>query len=143
METTLRVVLQTPDTIYFDDQADWIRLETEGGELQIHPRHVNAMGSIVFSQVRIHHNNQLSTFFVRQGVVRMDNATNTVVVMAFACEKESEVTQASIREYMDMVVAQLGSDEELSEMQTSYLKEQQVSLERLLNIVTKETKNKA
>lgn len=143
MENTLRVVLQTPDTIYFDDQADWVRLETEGGELQIHPRHVNAMGSIVFSQVRVHHDNQLSTFFVRQGVMRVDNESNTVVILAFACEKESEVTESSIREYMNLVVEQIAADAELSEMQTAYLTEQKASLERLLSVVSKGGNKKA
>lgn len=134
METTLRVVLQTPDKVFFDGQADWVRIETEGGELEIHPKHVSAMGSVIFAPVRIHHDDKLLTYYVRQGVMRVDNEENAVFILGFSCEKEEEISETSIKGYMDFILDKLENDEDLSDIQITYLKEQQVSLEKLLQV---------
>lgn len=143
MEQTLRIVIQTPDAVHFDGQADWIRVQTEGGELEIHPKHVHVMGSIVFSPVVVKQDDQTITYYVRQGVVRMDNEGNTVHLLAFSCEKESDITQTSIKEYMNFVLEKLESGEDMTTIQTRYLQEQQASLEKLLQVVQNDTQKKA
>ncbi len=143
MEQTLRVVIQTPDTVYFDGQAQWIRVQTEGGELEIHPKHVSAMGSVVFSPVIVKQDDQTITYYIRQGVIRVDNEENSVHVLAFSCEKESDVTQTSIKEYMNFVLEKLDSGEDMTDIQTTYLQEQQASLEKLLQVVQNDKQKKA
>lgn len=143
MKQTLRIVIQTPDTVHFDEQADWIRVQTEGGEWEIHPKHVNAMGSFVFSPVIVQKSDERITYYLRQGVVRMDNEENIVHVLAFSCEKESDITQTSIKEYMNFVLEKLESGEDMTTIQTTYLQEQQASLEKLLQVVQHDISKKA
>jgi ATP synthase F1 epsilon subunit len=134
METTFKLTIQTPDQIRFEGDVASVLLETEGGQIKILPQHVHAMGSILFSEVRIEHGNQEEVYFVRNGIIKVDNESNEVSLLAFDVEKKDELTHASIKEYMDFVVDALENDEDLADIQVQYLKDQRASLDRLLNI---------
>ncbi|MDP3985187.1 MAG: hypothetical protein Q8P82_00325 [bacterium] len=127
--------IQTPDREWYHGPADTITLQTEQGEMQVHPTHAALGGVIHFSIVTVRHENREEQFLLRNGFIFIDQRNETVRLMGYHCEARASFDKQTIGEYMRVILEKLQKHEDLSAIQLRYLEEQKSSTEKLLEVI--------
>ena len=131
----LRVQLMSPEGVEYEGEAESVLVTTEAGQVEIFPGHTNFVSPIAYSKTLIKNGQTAQEFYVRHGLVTVDQFANTVSIMGFACQKVSDIRYESLLEYHATVLEQLQSRESLSALQVQFLEDQATSVEQLVEVV--------
>jgi F0F1-type ATP synthase epsilon subunit len=139
MQKTFHLKIQTPEKTIFEDNVTSILIDTEGGQVELLPEHTNFISTIGFGILKVKKEDHTDhVFMARHGSIFFDNILNECRVLVFDCEKKEEVRHESISEYMKFVMEKLENKEELNTFQLKYLTNQKDSLDRMLEVITKQ-----
>lgn len=135
MENKFKLVIQTPEKPVFDGEARSIALTLEGGRVVVMANHASMVGTVKFTSATVVTGSDEETerFIVRQGVLNFDNASNTCRLMAYYCEKESEVSIEDAKEYLEFIESELAKGSDLSEFQIEYLENEKIAVNKQLS----------
>lgn len=128
----MHVTIRTPDATRYDGSATLLTGASELGDLQVYPGHVGMTATIGFSRLVVENGEHVESFFVRQGFLHTDPASNRTEVLGLSCEKIEEVDVKSLREYHDFILEKLKNHENLNAYQTKFLEESQAAVETQL-----------
>lgn len=132
------LTIRTPYQDVYSGSANSIQLATEAGEIEVFDDHSSLTASILFSAVVVNEEGKDETFLTRNGIFLFDNEKNKAVLLSSYCEKKSEVTYKSARDYADFIEDQLKAGHKLSDFQIVYLKDQRIAIEEQLEVLDQE-----
>lgn len=124
------LTIRTPYDDIFSGDINALTFEAENGEMQILDDHASITVSIAFSPVLIEGPDFEDQFFGRNGLFLFDNDNNSGVLLFNHCEKKSEISFQSIKDYADFVTKQLEEGHQMSEFQLLFLKNEKVAVEK-------------
>lgn len=130
---TFKLIIRTPEATLYEAEVDSVYLGTEGGDLQCFAQHASLTGTIAFSPVIVEQEGKEEHFMVRNGLFLFDNKKNEAVVLALHGEKQSEIKEQTVKEYLQYVEDQLARGEDLTELQVLYLKGEKLAVEQQLS----------
>lgn len=130
MKAAFTFTLHTPEKTCFEGEAFVVSLATEdGGEMEILAHHASLTGAVRFSPVKIKKENKEETFIVRNGIIAFDNAGNRGALLAYHCEKRSEISLKTAQEYLEFLNARLAKHESLNAFQVHHLEGERIAVE--------------
>ncbi len=137
LSENFHLTIQTPEKIYFDGPAVSVKIATETGEIEIFPQHASLMGTILFSHTTVRSAAAEEEFLMRNGLIIVDNAKNTVSILVAACDAVGQADFKSIKEYQGFVLEQLAKKADLNSYQLVYLEEHGDALAKMIEVVKK------
>lgn len=130
MKPIFTFAIHTPERNCFEGEAFTVSLSTEdGGEMEILAHHASITGAVRFSPVKIKEENKEETFIVRNGIISFDNAANHGVLLAYHCEKRSEISLKTAQEYLAFINDRLAKHESLNAFQVHHLEGEKIAVE--------------
>lgn len=130
---SFKLILRTPEAQVFEGQVESIRFTSEGGDMQVFAHHASLTATILFSPIVLQTDSSTKeTYMVRRGLFLFDNASNMARLLALSCEAQSEISEQSIKEYLELLDQQLKNGEELSRFQLMYLEGEKLAVEEQL-----------
>lgn len=136
----MRVVVLTPDAEAFSDEAQSVSLMTESGALQIFPGHASLQGSILFSPLRIEMADRQEDFVVQRGFLFINQEKDEVKIQVYRCEKQEEMSYASIKEYLEFLLQSLSNPEALGAYHLRHLEDERLATQTRLDVLEEEKK---
>ena len=131
--TTMTLQIRTPSGLVFQEDVIKITLQTELGMMEIEPKHANLLGTIKYSHIVAHTSRSESqTFIGREGMLYVDNATNTASLVMTECTKESDISLVSAKEYLALLEDQLKKKNDLSKFHVDFLEEERIALVKMV-----------
>ncbi len=124
------LTIRTPYDDIFSGDVNSLTFDSESGQVQILENHASITISIAFSPVQVEAPDFEENFFGRSGLFLFDNETNSGVLLFNHCEKKSEISFQSIKDYAEFITKQLEEGHELSEFQLLFLKNEKVAVEK-------------
>lgn len=127
---------KTPEQVLFKGEVASVRIKTEEGILEIHPKHATLVGSVLASEVRITlPNNDQEVFLARDGFLTFNNVLNEAEIVVLWGKPEAKVDKKTIVEYFDFLKKELENSENLNPYQLQYLHKESYSSEQLISLV--------
>jgi len=135
---TFRLSIKTPLETILDEDVKSLIIDTEEGKMMVLPHHSALVGSISFSNIIIHmeNNSTMKEFSVRNGFLSIDNDLNQTDVFCINCEKTQTLTYTSVEDYLKFLQNELGSDK-LNPYQLEYLENEKFAVVKQLKTLKK------
>lgn len=125
------LTIRTPYEDLFNGEVNSLTFSAdESGEMQILDHHASLTAAISFSPIIIEEDNKDEYYLGRNGSFFFDNNNNKGVLLLNYCQKKSEVSYKSAKEYADYITKELEEGHELNELQTLYLSHEKIAVER-------------
>ena len=137
MQETFDLTIRTPNEDIFSGKAKGLRISTEGGDMEVFANHSSVTASLAFSPVVISAEDREEEYVARNGLFLFDNAENKAVILALNCEKKSEVSHQTIKDYLEFIDKQLKEGQKLSDFQILYLKGEKLAVEQQMEELEK------
>ncbi len=135
MEKTFHCRIQTPDALVYDGPIVLMQIATEDGVIELHPNHSNLVTTVAASRIKILTEHAVTQYIVvRHGVIEFDTVTNTCAGLFFYAELTTTLKQESLLEYRERILNDLQNSEKLSRYHVDFLKNESMSIEKLLLI---------
>ena len=125
---TFQLSIKTPVETILEVEAKELRINTESGRMCILPGHAALTGYVMFSKMMVIFEKTTEEFFVKNGILFVDQNENSVQLLCLSCEETSEVTLTTIEEYIKMVEKQIKEKKYESEYQLEFLKKEAFAL---------------
>lgn len=135
MMQTFKFTLRTPEKDLFEGKAQSVTVALESGEMQIYAGHASITGSIGFSSLKIVCEGKDETFFARNGIISFDNGNNSGSILTLHCEKKSEMSLQTAKDYLSFIDEKLSSGEDLSAFQIHHLEGEKIAIEEQIKQV--------
>ncbi|HCW32667.1 MAG: hypothetical protein UT36_C0004G0047 [Candidatus Peregrinibacteria bacterium GW2011_GWF2_39_17] len=132
LSPTFKLNIRTPDQKIYENEARSISLNSDDGQMQIFANHASLTTSITFSKIVVTEENVEEIFMVRNGMLFINNQENTAILLALYCQKQSEVSHQTSKEYLEFLEKQLHDGSDLSEFQILYLEGEKLAVEQQL-----------
>lgn len=130
---TFHLSVRTPgEDLYVGETKSIAFSAEEVGSMQLFAHHASLTATIAFSKVVIEEGEKEENFLVRKGLFLFDNVTNTGRLLALHCEKRSEISHQTAKEYMAFLIEQLEKGGDMSEFQLLYLEGEKFAVEQQL-----------
>lgn len=129
MEEKFHLSIRTPNEDIFSGEAYGLHISSEGGDMEVFANHASVTASLLFSPVVVKSDKD-EEFIARNGLFLFDNQANKATILALNCEKKSEVSHQTVKEYLEFVEKQLAEGKELSDFQILYLKGEKLAVEQ-------------
>lgn len=140
METLFNCNIKTPDGVLYAGKAQYVRIDTDMGVIEIHPRHANLVTSITFSRMVIQNENERDYVLARNGFVEFDTNNNTLNGYFLDGEKGSTIKYESVEDYRKRILEALHSKDDSTHKYTvRYLKKEALALDKMLSIEEKDS----
>lgn len=137
----MHVRVLTPEGEVIATPALSVSLVTELGAIQIFPGHASLQGTISFSPLRIEIDGQSAEDFVLQrGFIYIDQDKDEVTIQAYQCQKHHELSYASIKEYLDILMRSLSNPEALGSYHLRHLEDERLATQKRLEVIQQEDK---
>lgn len=133
---TFKLNIETPEgSLLQEVEVNNVKFKAEDGALQILANHISLLTTIQYSLFTVSYtddNTSQDIYFVRKGIFNFDHNTNTARLVAEYCEKEAEVSENSIQNYLEDLKEKLKNKEDLSELQLVYLENEKFAVEKMI-----------
>lgn len=129
MQETFELSIRTPNQDIFSGEVQGLKISTEGGDMEVFANHASVTASLLFTPVVVTTDKE-EEFIARNGLFLFDNASNKATILALNCEKKSEVSHQTVKEYLQFIETQLAEGKDLSDFQILYLKGEQLAVEQ-------------
>lgn len=135
----MNVVLRTPEGEVYHGAADCVTLRTDGGEMQILPGHVSLQATVSFTPVRVRNGASEEVYLAQRGFLAVHREENEVVLSVFSCEKRSEMSYMTAKEYMEFVMEALQKGDEASLFEKTYLEQERIATQERIAFLENKT----
>ncbi len=138
MSKNLTLTIRTPEKEVFSGKVKSVKMITEQGLLIVLPKHASLTGAVSFSPlVFTDEKGNEENFVVRRGIVMVSNKHNAIDVMTFTCERKSEISPTSAKEYLAFVKKELEKGTDLSDFQIKFYEEEKYVIEKQIGYLEK------
>lgn len=125
-----KLTIRTPNEDIFSGEINSVTYTAEDGDMQVFENHASLTATIAFSPIVVEVEDREENFLGRNGLFLFDNETNSALMLLNYCERKSEVTYQSAKEYVDFITKQLEEGKDLSEFQMTYLNNEKIAVEQ-------------
>lgn len=109
---TFKFTFRTPfATIEADQEIEWVTLNTSGGSVKILPHHASLIDHIEFSFVRYRYGQKEYLYFVRSGVLHVNNEKNEVDLHCLFADQVDKTVHTTVDEHLRWIKDQLEKHE--------------------------------
>lgn len=130
------LTIRTPyEDIFSGEVKSLLFSAEEAGEMQIFEDHASLTATVDFSPIVIEENDKDEHFLGRNGTFLFNNEENSAVLLLTYCQKKSEVTYKTVKEYAEYITKQIEEGHELSEFQINYLSNEKIAVEKQMEEV--------
>ena len=127
--------IKTPDGILFSGEAEYIRIDTDMGRIEIHPHHADLATSVSFSRIVIQIPGGRAYVLARHGFIEFNTQENTCNGYFLDGEKDGRVKYESVEEYKNRVLEAIkNKNENSSDYSLRFLKKEAFALDKMLSI---------
>jgi F0F1-type ATP synthase epsilon subunit len=127
--------IKTPDGILFSGEAEYVRIDTDMGRIEIHPNHADLVTNVSFSRIVIQVPNGRAYVLARHGFIEFDNAKNTCNGYFLDGEKDGKVKYETIEEYKSRIMNALRDKKESkNDYSLRFLKKEAFALDKMLSV---------
>jgi len=131
MKKDLKLTIRTPEKKVFEGKAQFIKLFTEQGLIKIFPRHAALTGVIDFSpMVFMDHEGNEENFVAKRGTLMVSNKDNSVDVMVFDCERKSELSPTTAKDYLKFIEEEMKKGTDMSDFKIKFYQEEKYVIEK-------------
>lgn len=86
---TMKLMVNTPDRVFYDDDVTFVELATSEGEIGVYPEHIPLTGVVVPCVLKIHQDGEVKKAAVHGGIVEI--LKDKVTVLAEVAEWPDEI----------------------------------------------------
>src|SRR5690606_39114789 len=131
----MKLTLTTPDVKLFDNkEIDGVWVQTDAGPISILNHHATMVTSAQFGEMRIMAGTHTDTYTIRNAVIQMDNATNSLDIMALSVDETKELTTLNLQTYLQYLEKELSSKSlDPESLQYKFLKNEKIAVEKKVN----------
>lgn len=133
MNETFKISIRTPNEEVFAGDATGLKISTEGGDMEAFADHASVTASLLFSPIVVSTSDKEEEFIARNGLFLFDNASNSATILALSCEKKSEVSHQTVKDYLAFIEKQLEEGKDLSDFQILYLKGEKLAVQQQMD----------
>ena len=92
---TIKLLVNTPDRVFFNGEVSFVELATSEGEIGIYPDHIPLTAVLVPCVLRIHQENEVKKAAVHGGIVEILKDRVTVLAEIAEWPEEIDVNRAN------------------------------------------------
>ena len=134
----LKLTIRTPEKEVYSGDIKSAKLITEQGIIKIFTQHASLTGAIDFSPLVFEEENgNEENYVIRRGIVMVSNANNTIDIMVFNCDRKSELSPTSAKEYLEFIQSELDKGTDLSDFQIKFYEEEKYVIEKQIGYFEK------
>lgn len=127
---SFKLTIRTPEEELFKKEVKSIAFNSDGGQMQVFAHHASLTATLSFSTLIMEEGEKEEKFVARKGIFLFNNRKNSALLLALYCEKESEISHQTAKEYLEFIKKELNEGKDLSEFQILYLKGEQFAVEQ-------------
>ena len=128
MSNTLHLTIRTPEAEILDKEVSSLKVNTEGGEIEVYPHHASLTGSILFGKLEVRTDHTEVEYLVRRGILFVSVENNRVQILCYSCKEMKDVEYKTAREYLEFITDKLRSGHDLNEFQIRYLESEKIAM---------------
>ena len=101
---TIKLLVNTPDRVFYHDDATFVELSTSEGDIGVYPGHIPLTAVVVPCVLSIHNGNDVKKAAVHGGIIEI--LKDKITILAEVAEWSDEKRLASHDSNLDMVRAE-------------------------------------
>ena len=117
---TFSFTFRTPFETIKAGEIEWLTMDTAGGNLKILPSHASLIDHVPFSFVKYQHENKEYGYFVRSGVLHVNNEKNEVDLHCLFADATEKTVHTTVDEHLSWIKQQLADHESGAKIVGSY-----------------------
>ncbi len=141
--STISLVFRTPFKTLFEDQVDYLTVTTAASSIQVFPRHATMTDHIPYSVVKFVHKNIDYSFFVRSGIIQVNNDKNEIQLHCLFADELANTVHSTVSEHLEWIREQLkhGADwvKNIWSYEKAFLEKQWIAVTKQLQHLEKNT----
>lgn len=92
---TVKLVVNTPDRVFFNEEVTFVELSTTEGEIGIFPEHIPLTAVVIPCVLKIHQGNEVKKAAIHGGIVEILKDKVTVLAEVAEWPEEIDVNRAN------------------------------------------------
>jgi len=127
---TFNLTVRTPLKNVYEGTASELQIDTQTGRMSVLPGHADLTASVVFSRIKLRHENVEEQYFVKSGVLHVGVKEGSVELLCLSCDQIKDVEITTVEKYLSFVKEKLKNKEDLNDYQLRFLKDESFALEK-------------
>jgi len=142
MKKTLHLTVRTPEAEIVSKEVNSIKVNTEGGEIEIYPHHASLTGSIIFGKLEVRAEKDEQEYVIQQGIIFVSVENNTVQILCLSCKEFQDIEFKTAKKYLEFVEEKLQEGADLNDYQIKYLENEKIAMVKQIEMIDKEPAKK-
>jgi F0F1-type ATP synthase epsilon subunit len=134
--STFSFIFRTPFETLVQEDIEWLSLDIAGGRIQVFPHHATLTDHVPFSFVRFRHGMKEYNYFIRSGILHINNEKNEVDLHCLFADQVDKTVHTSVREHLEWIREKLVEGESgvrtIGSYEKTFLEKQGIALNKQL-----------
>ncbi|MDP2691020.1 MAG: hypothetical protein Q8O95_01280 [bacterium] len=137
MADTFHLSVRTPEAEILSQEVNSIKVNTEGGEMEIYPHHASLTGSILFSRLDIRNAQSELQYLVQQGILFFSVEHNSAQLLCYSCKEQKDIEYKTAKHYLEFINEKLAAGADLNDFQIKYLETEKIAMVHQMKVLEK------
>lgn len=134
--SSFRFTFRTPFETLVESDIDWLVADTADGRIQIFSHHATLTDRIPFSYIRFRHDMKEYNYFIRSGILHVDNTTNSVDLLCLFASEIDKTVHTTVQEHLAWIREQIALGDKgvkrIGTYERAFLEKQGIALNKQL-----------
>lgn len=134
--TSFQLIFRTPFKTLVDSQIDWLVVDTAWWRVQIFSHHATLTDRIPFSFIRFRYEKKEYNYFIRSGILHVDNTENKVEILCLFANEVDKTIHTTVQEHLTWIKEQIALGDtwvrRIGTYERTFLENQDIALNKQL-----------